>query len=692
MKSNNIAKKNKKRNIVSKKILITIFMLVILIVSKIEPVTAKIYINLPTSTMTNDFPASYKPYIDELKQLHPNWIFKAVYTNLDWSDSVRHETYELGQSYSNGISTVHDSLGDEWKRDGQNNYIDGPYVTASTGAVKYVMDPRNYLTERGIFQFETLSYSDSITIAAIEKVLGSSPMNDPNYKTKYKNAGTWIDMGTSYAEIIKEAGRKYGVSPTHIASRLIQETSGDIVNNGSVNGSVAGYEGLYNFGNVGSTPNSDGTGSVQNGLIYASNHGWTNPTLSIEGATDKLKNSYIRWGQDTTYFQKFDVNNPYGNATVLYGSQYMTNIMAPTNESKTSYNAYVNSGRINDVFEFHIPVYNNMPELAATYPTSESGSYYENDNSTVYLDDGVSNGADSFNVRITADNSSSDNILTVVRESSEGGDNRTKFTRIAKGINTGWDKIVLSDGREGYIASQYVKVYVDNRVASITLSSNSYTIAKDTYVTIEPNILPITATNKNYTVAVANEGVAILENGKIKGVAVGETNVTYTTTDGNKTATCLVKVIELSAENNAVFDTSLNVSTNTITKINPSTKISDMRQKISTLSNYTIEIKNISDKVLTDTENIGTGSKVSVKDENGTVLSTYTAVIYGDISGDGIINSADLLKIRQQMLGIQTLQDCYFQAANLSKVDSVINSLDLLKIKQHILGTSLIIQ
>lgn len=686
MKANNLVKKSKKAYRVKKNIFLTVLIIAILMFVQVGEVTAKIYSNLPASVTTTEFPESYKPYIDELKRLHPNWIFKAVYTNLDWTETIRQETYELGESYSNNISTVHDSYGDEWKKNGQDNYVDGPYVTASVQGVRYVMDPRNYLTERGIFQFETLSYSNDITLAAIEKVLGSSPMTDPTYKNKYKSGGNWIDMGITYAEIIKAAGLKYDVSPIHIASRIVQETSGDIVNNRSINGSVSGYEGLYNFCNVGSTPNSNGTGAIENGLAYARNNGWTTPAKSIEGCTNLLRNDYIKWGQDTIYFQKFDVNNP-GTAKGLYAYQYMTNIMAPYNESKTSYNAYSNANMLNETFEFHIPIYNNMPSLAATYPTIDTSSYYETDNTTVYLDDEVSNGVDLFNVRITADNSNSDNIVTVIREASEGADNRTIFTRIAKGVNTGWDKIRLTDGREVYVASQYVKVYVNNKVASITLPSTEYKMAKDTYVTITPNILPTTAINKNYTTTIANESIAKLENGKIKAVAVGETNITFTTVDGKMAATCLVKVIELSAENNAVFDTSLNVVAGKITKINPETKISTMKQKVTTLSNYTVEIKNIADKVLTDTENIGTGSKINIKNETGDVVSTYNAVIYGDISGDGIIDSLDILKIRKHLLGINILVGDLLKAANVSKdSENIVDSLDVLRLRKHLLG------
>jgi len=456
----------------------------------------------------------------------------------------------------------------------------------------------------------------------------------------------------------------------------------------------------------------------------------------------------------------------------------MTNIKAPTNESNISYNAYVNAGMINETFEFHIPIYNNMPALAATYPTIEANAYYEADNTKVYLDDTGDTGVnDVFNIRLTEDESTPGNIISVITETKEGQDNRTVFTRIAKGVNTGWDKIRLADGREGYVKAKYVKVYnytkvagvtlnsntlnlhindaqnlvasinpstakykdvvwstndssivtvnqsgnivakklgtatitvttvdqnmtatctvnvVSSNVASITLSNTEYKIIKDTYLTIDPIILPTTAVNKNYTITIANENIAKLENGKIKGIAVGETNVTFTTTDGNKTAVCLVKVLELPVGTNVLFDSSLTVTTTTVTKISPLTKISDIKQKITTLPNYTIEIKNIADKVLTDTENIGTGSKIIIKNETGTVLNTFDVVIYGEISGDGIIDSLDILKLRKHLLQISILQGDLYKAANVSKdSENIVDSLDILKLRKHLLGIATIEQ
>lgn len=79
-----------------------------------------------------------------------------------------------------------------------------------------------------------------------------------------------------------------------------------------------------------------------------------------------------------------------------------------------------------------------------------------------------------------------------------------------------------------------------------------------------------------------------------------------------------------------------------------------------------------------------TGSIVRIK--KGTKTYTkFTNIISGDILGDGIIDSADLLKVRQHLLKEVNLSGIYFIAADVNH-DNKINSADLLKIKQHLLG------
>lgn len=97
-------------------------------------------------------------------------------------------------------------------------------------------------------------------------------------------------------------------------------------------------------------------------------------------------------------------------------------------------------------------------------------------------------------------------------------------------------------------------------------------------------------------------------------------------------------------------------------------------------------------------------SAASITDKNGKVISgtstmlatgnivkinnkKYTVVTIGDISGDGNISSADLLKVVNHLNGTKKLTGAYLSAADVNQNGTVTSS-DLLAIVKHLVGTS----
>ncbi len=78
-----------------------------------------------------------------------------------------------------------------------------------------------------------------------------------------------------------------------------------------------------------------------------------------------MADSYVKKGQNTIYFEKFNVVY----AKSLYSHQYMTNVMAAISEGSTLGKAYTDKKQ---AFQFRIPVYTNMPESAVGF--SDSGN------------------------------------------------------------------------------------------------------------------------------------------------------------------------------------------------------------------------------------------------------------------------------------------------------------------------------
>lgn len=108
--------------------------------------------------------------------------------------------------------------------------------------------------------------------------------------------------------------------------------------------------------------------------------------------------------------------------------------------------------------------------------------------------------------------------------------------------------------------------------------------------------------------------------------------------------------------------------------------------------NARIEVKKTDGNILNAEETLGTGMiiRILLGDE---VIAEYNAVIFGDVNGDGSVNSIDLLKVKRHILGLAALTDAYLEAANVDHDETVsVNSIDLLKIKRHILGLAMIQQ
>lgn len=340
------------------------------------------------------FPKSYQTYLKKLEELHPNWIFKAYYTGIDWdeltSSSAENKCKKNTIYFKSGLTVMDPKALCICGKEGDSNYY-----CASASTVNYYLDPRNFLSEAQVFQFLDLSYDEHITKSVITNAAKNSFLS-----------GTFTVNGKkySYVDAIMDAAEESKVSAMHILVTIFQEVGkGTKKSNGTytlpkaVSGTVDGYEGLYNFYNYGAT---DGSGAVERGLKKAREMGWTDPrTAIIEGATIVLANNYISAGQNTKYFYKFDVvgneilqesdGKKTYSSSYFFGHQYMTNIQDPTSQAYNLFTYYTNEGLLDKTLTFNIPVYDDMPSQAVQQETtlkeSEGDFYWVNVNSSVNI-------------------------------------------------------------------------------------------------------------------------------------------------------------------------------------------------------------------------------------------------------------------------------------------------------------------
>ena len=660
------------KNKVKTTIFILILLYIICMVTKVEG--ANILEGI------ENFPASYQPYLYELKKRYPNWNFSALYTNLDWK-------YVIDNENKFGKNLVPKSYSDEWKNTTPGQYnveVDAGWVDCSRKTIEYAMDPRNFLNEVRLLQFETLSYDEKISNKdTIERILYGTEF----YKRiveYYDSAGNNITMQEKYSDLILKAGKTSLVSPYHLASRIKQEV-GPFLSHSSISGKVQGYEGLYNFYNIGATSSSEPMGAIKNGLQYARDGKgasqatkdkyripWDTKERAITGGGIFIGSGYINLGQNTIYLQKFHVNDNQGGE--LFWHQYMTNVLAPYSEGKLIYQGYENSGILNSDISFIIPVYENMPSIPVDRPSILEKDFIK-DNTKVYA-----NVETTLNIRTGP--STSYEILTKVSKDEV-------MTRIAKGRQAGelWDKVQLENGMLGYVFQNYVKpvpepVHIPVESIEFLLNEEIKMQIGESYL-LRTNIMPKTATNKEVSFSTTNESiVTVNEKGEIVAKAEGVAEITVTTKDGNKQDTVKIKVLEPIAEG-IVFDESLNIRGNEISGLSYENTVANLKEKITT--EYEVIITDKNGNELEENSLVGTNSNIKFIDENNNVIYEFKVIFYGDVNGDGKINSVDLLVLQRHILEIERLGDIYVKAGNINKNGNAPSSLDLLLIQRHIL-------
>ena len=307
------------------------------------------------------FPVSYYSGLWLVHCLKPNYVFTPYYTNLSFSTALDAEN-------SYGRSLIEKSVYPNYVKPNSQIYDKPDWMAAKSEVVSYFMDPRNFLTPEKIFTFEMLGFDPAVhTVDGVKEIIKGSFMDG--------------DANHDYAKIIFEAGKEAGVSPYFLASRIIQEM-GYNGESALCRGDLSGYEGYYNFYNIGSYATTEPGGAVINGAKYAQwGKDWEGKQISdteakyllpwnsvekaIKGGAIWIASGYIDKGQNTLYFQKFDVLD---DGTEKYNHQYAQNIMMAYSEGLRYYRSYAAIGMTDAKFEFIIPVYKNMPSTYGSLP------------------------------------------------------------------------------------------------------------------------------------------------------------------------------------------------------------------------------------------------------------------------------------------------------------------------------------
>jgi len=394
------------------------------------PIAAFAEDNYEAQLRAAGFTSKYIPALKALHEKHPNWQFEAVDIELSLDEAVRRERTPHSKQR---IQNISQNNGKGYYCTCSECFVNGNYVvqegktwiSASEYAVKYYMNPINFLDERYIYQFETTSYDSSQTIDGVEAILKNTWMYNSyiEYYDAAKKANVTYSPKTKYSQAIMEAAQNSGVSAYYLASKIVQEVGGATASATGASGKNSTYPGIYNYYNIGANNggldglkwaslnikdnqvNTDNSKlrnkpTTKNSTILAAlplgttvtilgsvqgtddNYIWYN--VSVNGKTgyirsDLVGNEYNRpWTNpyisiyngakwiannftETQNTGYFQKFNVNPASKDRFSHEYMTNVQAAASEAGLKYNAYSKSDVLSQPMKFIIPVYSDIP-------------------------------------------------------------------------------------------------------------------------------------------------------------------------------------------------------------------------------------------------------------------------------------------------------------------------------------------
>lgn len=337
------------------------------------------------------FPEDYAAELTELHLLHPTWEFEPLLITRQnptytWNYIIDKETEVEDRNVVYSDSTYL-----AYQHPFNTELYDSGYYQASTAAVKYFMDPRNFLNETDIFQFYSLSGAE-VTLDAVKAVLAGTFMEN-----------AVLENGYTYAEYFLQIGNELDVNPLFLAAKVRNEqgvggtspiisgacgnllwnyyenkvqkneAGSDVLTPSDVEytkSQLTAYNNLYNFFNVGATGKGlfsiylgamkrAQTGTAEMADEWGNGGAWNTKWKALYGGAYFLKTKYIDAYQPTVYLQKFNVDS---RASNNFWGQYMTSVFGAMSEGRALCQSFTALDALDMPATFLIPVYGGMPE------------------------------------------------------------------------------------------------------------------------------------------------------------------------------------------------------------------------------------------------------------------------------------------------------------------------------------------
>ena len=274
----------------------------------------------------------------------------------------------------------------------------------------------------------------------------------------------------------------------------------------------------------------------------------------------------------------------------------------------------------------------------------------------------IAGNSETITVTVLPENAANKNYTSVSGDESIVTVVNNVITAVAPGTTT----VTFTSVDGNY--SKSITVEVIKPLISISLNKTSGTLNVGETENLIVIYNPIgTTDNKTVTWTSSDDSIATVNSsGKVTALAPGKATITAKV--GAKTATYILTVVGKETLQEVFVKNNYSVKNEFVHGFTPGRLLNDIKTNLGLnciiVGNSTI---------------VATGIQIKYNTE------IFTIVVYGDLTGDGKINSADLLKMRQHLLGTSTLVGAYKEAGSIA-TGKTINSADLLRIRQHLLG------
>lgn len=469
---------------------------------------------------------------------------------------------------------------------------------------------------------------------------------------------------------------------------------------------------------------------------------WNSPAKAITGGALFISSGYISKGQFTSYLKKYNVNP--SAYYPQFNHEYMANLRAPSSEASSTYNSLSKNNKLNEAYDFVIPYFDNMPDTTYDSKFKEIELKKIDEASDEKFEEMIKEFPESYKPYLRYLHSIHDNWtftpLNAKYDFYAGVDveNNVSSIEVSSGhcasptqiTEKGWciatrEAVAFFMDPRNFLNERYIFMFenlgfkeVDESlikgVLSGTFMDNIEPISNKTYSLLFLEAGRYAKVSALYLASLSRQEAGTSLSNTTNGAEFTYEGYTYSglynfynigasSSESNPALAGLVFANGGKGKNNGGTVTpveptpgddkneevkvdfisllQLNKNGDYYGGYDPGTKVSAITSRAT--GNAKITVKRADGEVVLGDSLIGTGMKIECI--NGNQNEVYEYVLMGDTNGDGLINSADLLKVRQHLLETNILTVSYLKAALMADGTSV-NSADLLKLRQYLIN------